>query len=181
MARGTSNLNAFAARKIAPLAPPDTSSVKAIALDELENNLTRMAALYWRMLRGERNLPPRSWLAPRDMRAFLRNIVLLKVLDGGQDYEYRLVGDMFAWAYGANFRGLQLSRIEQAAPAHGTRMRQLYEHVRASATPLAIQGWVGREFPQSRFAYYETVLLPLGEDGETVDHLLVASFYVPKA
>jgi len=180
MARGTSNLNAFSARNIAPMPPPEASSVKAIALDELENNLTRMAALYWRMLRGDRNLPPRSWLAPRDMRAFLRNIVLLKVVEDGRDYEYRLVGDLFAWAYGANFRGLSLSAIEHAAPLHGARMRQMYERVRASAAPLAIQGWVGREFPASRFVYYETVLLPLGEDGETVDHILVTSFYVPK-
>src|SRR5262249_9799318 len=103
------------------------------------------------------------------------------VMEDGRDYEYRLVGDMFAWAYGTNFRGLHLSQIEQAAPEHGARMRQMYERVRAAAEPLAIQGWVGRDVPQSRFVYYETVLLPLGEDGETVDHILVTSFYVPKA
>ena len=57
----------------------------------------------------------------------------------------------------------------------------MYEHVRATAQPLAFQGWVGNEQPASKFVYYETVLLPLGDDGETVDHILVTSFYVPKA
>jgi hypothetical protein len=176
-----SNLNAFSARAITPLAAPAQSSVRQIALEDLDNDLTKIAALYWRLLRGDRNLPPRSWLAPRDMRAILRNVVLLKVIDGGKDYEYRIVGDMFAWAYDIQFRGMRLSRIEAAAPGHGGRMRGLYEHVRATAKPLAIQGWVGREIPEARFVYYETVLLPLGEDGETVDHILVTSFHVPKA
>ena len=60
-------------------------------------------------------------------------------------------------------------------------MRGMYEHVRVNAEPLAFQGWVGRDYPATKFVYYETVVLPLGEDGTTVDHLLVTSFYVPKA
>ena len=76
---------------------------------------------------------------------------------------------------------MRLSRVEAAAPEHGAQMRGLYEHVRESAEPLAIQGWVGREIRDSRFVYYESVLLPFADDGTTVDHILVASFYVPKA
>jgi hypothetical protein len=155
--------------------------VRQIALDELENGLTRTAAHYWRMLRGENALPSRNQLAPRDMRAILRNIVLLRVVDGGRDYEYRIVGDMFTWAYDVDFSGKFLSDVQAAAPEHGARMRGLYEHVRAAAKAVAIQGWVGREVANAKFVYYETVLLPLGDDGKTVDHILVTSFHVPKA
>jgi hypothetical protein len=176
-----SKLNAFSADAITPLTAPEKSSTEVIALDALDNVLTQTAANYWRMLRGERNLPPRARLAPRDIRAILRNVVLLRLIDGGADYEYRIVGDMFTWAYDAQFRGMFLSDVERVAPEHGARMRGMYEHVRATAAPLAIQGWVGREHPDARFVYYETVLLPFGDDGETVDHILVTSFYVPKA
>ena len=176
-----SNMSAFSTRSLTPLSPPDKSSTKIIALDDLENGLTKTAALYWRMLRGDRNLPPRSWLAPRDMRAILRNVVLLKVLDAGKDYEYRIVGDMFAWAYDAQNRNKHHNQNKKAAPEHGKRMRGMYEHVRVNAEPLAVQGWVGRDYPATKFVYYETVVLPLGEDGTTGDHLLVTSCYVPKA
>ena len=176
-----SNMSAFSARGLTPQAAPEKSSVRQITLDQLENGLTRTAAQYWRMLRGAHELPSRNQLVPRDMRAILRNVVLLRVIDGGRDYEYRIVGDMFAWAYGVDFSGKHLSEVEAGAPEHGSRMRGMYEHVRATAAPLAIQGWVGSEHPDSKFVYYETALLPLGDDGRTVDHILVTSFYVPKA
>jgi hypothetical protein len=176
-----SNMSAFSPRGLTPQAAPGKSSVRQIALDELENGLTSTAAHYWRMLRGERTLPARTQLQPRDMRAILRNIVLLRVVDGGRDYEYRIVGDMFRWAYDLDFTGKCLSEVQAAAPEHGSRMRALYEHVRVAAKPVAIQGWVGREVANAKFVYYETVLLPLGDDGKTVDHILVTSFHIPKA
>ena len=160
---------------------PEQSTSGIVSLDEIENAVTRTALNYWRMLRGGRNMPARAELSPRDMRAILHNVVLIRVIDGGRDYEYRIVGGVFAWAYGLNFQGMHLSQIEQSAPEHGARMRQLYEHVRAGAEPLGLHGWVGREVQNSPFVYYETVVLPFGDDETTVDHLLVASFHVPKA
>ncbi|MEI9994763.1 MAG: PAS domain-containing protein [Rhizomicrobium sp.] len=162
-------------------AAPEQSSVTAVALDALDNAATRTAANYWRMLRGSRGLPARSALSPKDMRALLRNIVLLRVIDGGADYEYRIVGDDFVWAYGLRFRGMRLTQIERADPGHGARMRELYEHVRVTAEPLGLQGWIGRDRPNSLFVYYESVLLPFADDGRTVDHVLVCAFHVPKA
>ena len=53
-----SNMSAFSPRGLTPQPAPGKSSVRQITLDELENGLTRTAAHYWRMLRGERNLPP---------------------------------------------------------------------------------------------------------------------------
>ncbi|MBV9420996.1 MAG: PAS domain-containing protein [Alphaproteobacteria bacterium] len=160
---------------------PETSSVTDIPLDGLENSVTRTAASYWRLLRGDRALPARSRLSPRDLQAILRNVVLLRVIDGGADYEYRIVGELFSWAYGVNFQGMQLTQIEQANPEHGARMRRMYERTRLAAAPRAIQGWVGKDNTTAKFVYYETVLLPFGEDGRTVDHILVVSFHVPRA
>ena len=161
--------------------PPETSTVSVIAPDDIDNAIGRTAFAYWRMLRGTRELPARSELSPRKMQGILRNVVLLRVIDGGRDYEYRIVGEQFVWAYGVQFRDQRLSRIEAAAPEHGGRMRKMYEHVRTSAAPLAIRGWVGREIKSARFVYYESILLPFAEDGATVDHILVTSVYVPKA
>ena len=101
------------------------------------------------------------------------------MVDGGRDYEYRIAGEAFVWAYSAQFRGRSLSDVEAIAPEHGERMRALYDYVRSAAEPIGLQGWIGRNLPQTRFVYHETVLLPLGDDGATVDHILIASFFVP--
>ena len=34
---------------------------------------------------------------------------------------------------------------------------------------------------ESRFVYHESAFLPLGEQADAVDHILVVSIYVPKA
>jgi len=160
---------------------PERSTVVVIAPDEIENAVGRTAYAYWRMLRADRAMPARSQLSPRDMRGILRNVVLLRVLDGGRDYEYRIVGEQFVWAYGFQFRDMRLTQIEAVDNEHGARMRKLYEHVRTGAEPLAIRGWVGPEAHDTRFVYYETLLAPLADDGEIVDHILVVSFHVPRA
>ena len=169
------------AHAIEPQRAPDTSSAHVVSLDQLENAAVRAGANYWRMLKGDRRLPARSELSPRDMRGILRNIVLLKAIDGGKDYEYRITGDAQVQAYGFSFRDMRISHIIAAAPELGNMMYGLYEHVRATGEPFAVRGWVGREVTDARFVYYESVFLPLAEDGQAVDHILVVSIYVPKA
>ncbi len=159
---------------------PELSSVYVVSLDDLDNAVVRTGAAYWRALKAGRRLPARTQLRPRDMTGILRNIVLLKVLDGGKDYEYRITGDAHVQAYGLSFQDMRVSQIVAMAPDFGRMMLGLYEHVRVTRDPFAVRGWVGREIPDARFVYYESAFLPFAEDGENVDHILVVSMYVPK-
>ena len=163
-----------------PQQAPEISSVHVLSLDELENDIVRTGVSYWRALRGGRSFPPRSPLSPRDMAGVLRNIVLVRIIDGGRDYEFRIVGDAHVQGYGIDFNRMRNSDIERIAPEHGAQMRVLYEHVRNTGQPLAFRGWVGREVKDALFVYHESAFLPLGETGDTVDHILVVSIYVPK-
>lgn len=165
---------------VSPLEAPDKSSVHVIALDDLESPVVRTGANYWRMLRGGRRLPGRADLSPREMRAILKHVVLLRVLDGGADYEYRVAGDAHVQAYGMSFKDMRISGIIAMSPHFGRMMYGLYEHVRTTAEPFAVRGWVGREVADARFVYYESAFLPLGDDGRTVDHIVVVSMYVPR-
>ena len=164
-----------------PQRAPDQSSVHVVSLDDLEHPVVRTGAHYWRMLKGGRKLPARADLAPREMRAILKNIVLVCSIDGGKDYEYRITGDAQVQAFGFNFRDMRISHITAASPDFGRMMHGLYEQVRRTAEPFAVRGWVGREVADARFVYYESVFLPLGDDGESVDHILIVSNYVPRA
>jgi hypothetical protein len=82
---------------------------EVIALDELESPALRAGVRYWRQLCGERRFPGREDLNPRGMAKLLRNTELVSVLDGGDDYEYRIVGDAVACAYGGSFQNHRLS------------------------------------------------------------------------
>jgi hypothetical protein len=166
---------------MAPQPAPDRSSTVVVTLDDLENDVVRTGANYWCALRAGGRLPARSQLSPRDMAGLLKHLVLVKVIDGGRDFEYRITGDAQVQAYGFHFQNMRVSHIEAAAPEFGRMMRGLYETVRASAAPFAVRGWVGRDVPDARFVYYESVFLPLAEDGVTVDHIVVVSLYVPRA
>ena len=48
--------------------------------------------------------PPRAEMSPRDMADMLRNTVLVRVLDGGEEFEFRIVGDAMVVAQGCSFR-----------------------------------------------------------------------------
>jgi hypothetical protein len=146
-----------------------------VTLDELDNQVLKQAADYWRSRRGGRRFPARKDLHPREMAKFLRNMTLVKVVDGGADYEYRIVGDAQAQAYTIPLQGRRISEIALTAPWFGKVAEYTYDYVRRSGEPLVLRGRIGREFPEAKFVYYESLFLPLGPSDECVDHLLIVS------
>src|SRR5262249_12687592 len=108
-----------------PPEEPETSSVFVIGIDDLGDPAVRLGAAHWLRLKGERRFPARDELVPRDMAAFLRNIALVRVLDDGRDYEYRIAGDAHVEAHGASFQGTYLSDLEVRAPRYGRLTRDL--------------------------------------------------------
>ncbi len=53
---------------------------------EVENPLARKALDKWNRLRGTRRFPSRADAAPRELGSLLRNIALVRVIEGGADY-----------------------------------------------------------------------------------------------
>ena len=155
--------------------PPDHTAVHTVALDELDSPVLKLAADYWRSLRGGRRFPAREDLRPRDMTGFLRDMALVKVIDGGADYEFRIVGDAQAQAYSIPLQGRRISEISVTAPWFTQIATITYDYVRRSGEPLALRGGIGREFPEAKFVYNENVFLPLGASNDAVDHLLIVS------
>src|SRR5580692_3405383 len=84
-----------------------------IDLDQIENAAVRAGVDYWRKIGGARKFPSRNDLSPRDIAGLLRNTVLLRVIDDGVDYDYRIVGDAHVIAHGYSMQGRRLSRIDE--------------------------------------------------------------------
>ena len=153
---------------------PDESSGEIITAPELEALPVREAVERWQALRGKKPYPqtPDVVMAP-----VLANIILVKVLGAGEDYQYLRVGEALVAGFGEDFSGQCLSEIEQTNPRFGIGLRMLYEMVRASGEPLCYRGWAGQDMPGAQFVYYESAVLPFGQE-DSVDHILVISMLV---
>jgi hypothetical protein len=162
----------------APHEIPAKTFVETITLDQLDSSVVRLGANYWRSLRNGRKFPARENLSPRDLAGVLRNMVLVKVLDGGADFEYRIVGDAQVCAYSIPLQGRRFSEVAADAPRFGRVLRGLHTQICQTGEPFAIRGRVGRDVPQANFIYCESAFLPLGASDAAVDHVLVFSTYI---
>ena len=63
---------------------------------DLPDERLRVLLQYWNALRGDRTLPAASDVDAVEMRPSLGSIALLEVIDGGQDFRYRVYGSDIA-------------------------------------------------------------------------------------
>jgi hypothetical protein len=143
-----------------------------IALNDIHNATVQRGLDVWTRVRAGRLFPARTDLTPRMLSELLRNTVLVRVLEPGEEYELRIVGDAMAQAQGRSFQGMSMAEIDLLVPGHGKSLRKIYNAVCARGTPVAFRGWYTRE-ADGRTLFHETVVTPLSNDGRAIDHLLV--------
>ncbi|MEI9991378.1 MAG: PAS domain-containing protein [Rhizomicrobium sp.] len=156
---------------------PGASGV--ISLDAIESPIVRQGLDYWCALKGARSYPTRTDIKPRDLAPLLRNVVLIKVIDAGQDYEYRIVGDAHVISHGFSMQGRRVSDIDQFLPGYGAVLKRLYDRALRKRDVYAFRGWMERGVRDKHFIYSESVFMPMGPDEATVDHVLNFSVYSP--
>ena len=164
----------------APGVPNTWEEYGRIALDEVDSAVLLQGIAYWRNLAGGRKHPSRSDITPRGLASLLRNTTLLRVIDGGKDYEYRIVGDAYVMAHGLSFQGKRWSQTDKLSPGYHAMIKSTYDRVVRKAEPVAMRGWIERSGRTLELIYSEYVFLPLGIDDKTVDHILVFAVYVPR-
>jgi hypothetical protein len=137
----------------------------------LRSRALREAYGYWDAKRGDRAMPARADLEPSEMRAWLAHVLLVDVLYGPDgavnDFRFRLVGTDVVERYGREFTGNSLSSLDldgKSPLIHAEycrtveRRRPQYfidEFVQNSGRPM----------------HYERLLMPLSDDGETINML----------
>ncbi|HXC54704.1 MAG TPA: PAS domain-containing protein [Rhizomicrobium sp.] len=158
--------------------PESASGV--IPLEAIENPIVRQGVDYWRSLKGTRSYPARKDMMPRDLSPLLRNVVLLRVIDDGRDYEYRIVGDAHVISHGFTMQGLKVSDVDRYSPGYGPVLKSLYDRAVRRRDVYAFRGWMERGDQQKQYIYSESVFMPMGPDEATIDHVLNFSVYIPR-
>ena len=146
----------------------------AITLEELRNPVVCEALAVWERLRGEKRMPSRGDMSPRIMRGFLKHAALIQVVDGARDFRYRVVGDAIIIQQGVALNGMTTAELDARIPGYGAQLARAYARVLRHRTPLAYRGLYFRPADKHTFSH-ESIMAPLGDDGETVDHLIVVA------
>jgi hypothetical protein len=150
-----------------------------IPLDAIESPILRQGLDYWRALKGERSYPTRNDMKPRDLAPLLRNITLIRLLDGGADYEYRIVGDAHVISHGFSMQGRRVSEIDDISPGYGSVLKSLYDRAVRKRDVYAFRGWMERGEKTKQYIYSESLFMPMGPDETTIDHVLNFAVYTP--
>lgn len=128
---------------------------------------------YWNARRGGRAMPSRADIRPADMKKHLGWIVMLDVLNGGDDFRYRTLGTRITEHFGSDPTGRTIKDFYSGFGA-GVRdvalevMRQAVEE-RAPVLTTGVGGTVG--YP---FIKFGTIYAPLSDDGAHVNILMGA-------
>lgn len=149
---------------------------QGIAPSEVQNPLTRKAFDKWNRLRGPRRFPSRSDTSPRELSSLLRNIALVRVIQGGAEFEFRILGDAIMQSQGGLQPGMTTGDLDEIYPGYGALFRNLYQSVCDARAPQAYRGFYERNADKRSF-YHESLLLPLGADDGVVDHILIVAVY----
>lgn len=155
---------------------PESTVFNPIAFDCIDSAVLRSGYQYWLAKCAGRRFPSRDDIRPREIASSLRYISLIKVEDG--DFVYRIVGDVIVMSYGLPLQNRRMSDLAYDEPGFDLFIIPLLKQVVKERSPVAGRAKVGRDVLHVNFTHSENLLLPLGPDDDTVDHVLTFSSYV---
>lgn len=154
---------------------PQSSTFREIDFAEVDCPVLRAGYAYWQSKCAGRRYPTREDIHPREIAPFLRYVSLIKA--EGDDFIYRIVGDVVVMSYAVPLQSRRLSDLVYDEPGFGCYVIPRLQHVAQTGAALAVRGKLGRDVTQVNFTDCENLVLPLGPDDATVDHIMTFSNY----
>lgn len=127
---------------------------------------------YWRERRAGRRFPSRADIDPVDLKFALGNVTLIDVLRDPLRFRFRLAGSLFAQRIGMDLTGKLVDEIPD--PEYRAQVLQVYTRMAETGEPtIALSERLFDGEPRK----FETLRLPLSDDGEMVTMLLICPMY----
>jgi hypothetical protein len=152
------------------------SSLRLDVSSHIRGRVLDLSLNYWESKIIDGRIPARRDIEPLDIPELLPQIILLDVTRKPWHFRFRLIGTNVVYHLSEDWTGSWFSEIgHMAAPS---RIFTACVNVASSGNPLRNQTpYIG---PHSNFVSSEDLILPLSDDGETVDKLLVFVEYFSK-
>jgi hypothetical protein len=128
---------------------------------------------YWERKRASRHLPARVDIDPAEIRRHLPGIMIVQVVADERRYVYRLVGTREATARGEDPTGKTVA--EHFFGSSRERALGNYDYVVSSRSYM----FDNEDFfaPNGKLCREEVLFLPLANDGENVDQIVVYTYH----
>lgn len=123
----------------------------------------------WRSKCRDDLLPARRDFDPLEMRDCLGSLFVVQVEPETDDFRYTLIGTEITEHVGRDNTGRTVGDV------FGASGLQLYSQVRDTRQPVRVWGVV--DWLDKQHKSYETLVLPLADDGRTVDRFIGAMFF----
>lgn len=123
---------------------------------------------YWNEKRGDRPMPARRDIDPLDLPDHLGNLVLIEVEHEPLRLRYRLIGTRITSAMERDSTGKYYDEVYE--PAIIEHVYDSFRWILRHKAPLRTHGQAF--YPDKNFYDYETLNLPLSDDGVTVNMVL---------
>jgi hypothetical protein len=161
-----------------PINPATAARIGApVALSELSDPVVRMVLALWREKKGRRDFPSRDDIVPKPIARILRNVMLIAIIEGQTDFEFRIVGDAAFLIYGQNFQGMRRAQLNALESGFGDVIGRVCDSICRRREPIGVKGIV--ENGETSILRHEGVFLPLGSSDDYVDHVLFVGGYMP--
>ncbi len=154
-----------------PAKTPGGSSFEMRDIADVDDPLLLRGITYWNALRGTRKFPAREQIEPRAIAPLLSRTVIIKVVEGGTDFEYIIVGDEVERAYKAKLIHRRVSEVARELPNTVGFWNDRYRDVCRTHKPVFVRMVAGHD-GEANFSEGQVVLLPLGVSDEQVDHMI---------
>lgn len=126
---------------------------------------------YWNAKRGARAMPSRAEINPLELKEHLGWIVLLDVLPDLSDFRYRLIGTKVACYFGVDSTGLTIGEAFRPF-GPGAVKGVLAVHRKAARDHVPVRAHGAAAWLADGYDHFESLYLPLSDDGETANMIL---------
>jgi hypothetical protein len=128
---------------------------------------------YWDRKRGSRAMPARADINPSEMKQHLGWVVLVDVLPGFADFRYRTIGTRVSGYIAPGSTGKNITEVYQ--PFGETVVNAMLAPYRKTARDkVVVHAWGAADWVGKAFLDFESLYLPLSDDGVTANKVLSA-------
>ena len=128
---------------------------------------------YWDQKRGTRAMPSRADIKPAEMKQHLAWVVLVDVVPDFTDFRYRTIGTRVTGYFAPDSTG---KLVSEAFRSHGEAVvnAMLAPYRKASRDKVIVHAWGAADWIGKAFLDFESLYLPLSDDGVTANMVLSA-------
>ena len=126
---------------------------------------------YWIEKKGAGSMLLRGSIDPLEIKSHLPLLFMLDVLEGGQDFSYRLIGTTTATMSGRDVTGATFGSLYAVRPGVMATLRSLFRPVIVERRPVFASGRVFWR-PERDFRRFEGGYFPISGNGTEIDIIL---------